>query len=226
MGAGLSGTVPMTAGRVVAMIIGVPLLLIIIGWFALAMVSYAGQSRFRVGLDLPANGRAVQVAVDSGTLRIGPAAGSRLRVAGVARYSLIRAVVTRQVTPDAVRVVSRCQFSVLDCSFRYRVAVPAGSPVTLTDGHGPIVGAGLVNRIVSASDRSGNVALTFTAVPRRVTISDSLGDVTLVLPPGPAAYRIITRAPLGKTTIGVPTSPASRHVIAITDQSGSVTVSN
>ena len=51
--------VPLTRGRVVALAIGVPLALIIIGWIALTEVAFAGQGSYPVRLSLPASGGTV-----------------------------------------------------------------------------------------------------------------------------------------------------------------------
>jgi hypothetical protein len=64
----------------------------------------------------------------------------------------------------------------------------------------------------------------FTAVPRQVRISDSSGNVKLVLPPGPTHYRISASSSSGQTSINVPQSATSPHVVSVTDQSGNITI--
>jgi hypothetical protein len=64
----------------------------------------------------------------------------------------------------------------------------------------------------------------FTKVPQRVQISDSSGDITLVLPPGPTTYRVSASTSSGSTSINVPQSLTSPHVISATDRSGNITI--
>jgi len=218
--------VPMTTGRRLALVIGVPLILLIIGWNALSAAAYAGQATYPVRLDLPASGGTVKVSIDSGDLNGGPGAGDRLRLTGTARYSVVRSTVTWHATPSGVTVVSRCHFVVGECSFNYRVALPAGSPAILSDGSGDITVTGVTSTDVTASDDSGDVTLTFTKIPDRVRVSDQFGDVTLLLPPGRTAYRVSAHASFGDTSVGVPTSPSSTHVITVINHNGSISIRN
>jgi hypothetical protein len=64
----------------------------------------------------------------------------------------------------------------------------------------------------------------FTKVPDLVRISASSGKITLVFPPGPAAYRVSASTSSGQTSINVPQSPTSPHVVSVTDQSGNITI--
>ena len=233
----------MTAGRLLALLVGVPLTLIIIGWTGVTWVAYAGQGSYPVRLDIPVPGRTVTVSADSGDMLITQAAGDRLRVTGTARYSLVRSTVTRHFTPSGVTVSSQCHFVTGVCSFNYQVVLPAGLPalisddsgdlhgsglsgprVTLRDSSGDITVRGLASAHVTASDGSGDIILTFTKVPSRVSVSDSSGDIHLVLPRGDTAYRVIASTSSGTTTTRVPTSPASTHVITVTDGSGDITI--
>jgi hypothetical protein len=218
--------VPMTAGRRVALIIGVPLALLIIGWHVLSAAAYAGQATYPVRLDLPVHGGAVRVSIDSGDLRGGPGASDRLRLTGTAHYSLVRSTVTWHATPSGVTVVSRCHFVTGECSFRYQVGLPAGSQAFLSDRSGDITVTGVTAADVTASDGSGNVTLTFARIPGRVRVSDQFGDVTLLLPSGRTTYRVSTHALFGETSIGVPTSASSPHVITVTDPSGGISIRN
>ena len=77
---------------------------------------------------------------------------------------------------------------------------------------------------MSGHDGSGDVTLTFTKVPDRVQVSDSSGNVTLVLPPGPTAYDVVASSSSGNTAVAVPRSSSSKHVITVTSGSGDVTV--
>ena len=60
----------------------------------------------------------------------------------------------------------------------------------LQDSFGAISVTGLAAADVVASNNSGDISLTFSKVPQRVNVTDSFGSITLVLPAGPATYRV------------------------------------
>jgi hypothetical protein len=270
---------PLTAGRRVALAVGVPLALLTIGWTALTAVALVGEGSYRVNLDLPAHGHTVTVAVDSGDVSISPAAGNQIRVRGTARWALIRSRVTWQSTSSGVVVRSRCQQPTGSCSFDYRVTLPGSLTTVISSGSGDVTVTGLAGHAllqdgsgdirasalsggveikdqsgqvtgaslsgprvlvendsgdiaitglaspdVTTTNHSGNITLIFTRVPQRVVVSDQSGDVRLVLPPGPTLYRVSASTQSGQTSVRVPTSSASSHVVTVTDQSGNITV--
>jgi Toastrack DUF4097 len=92
------------------------------------------------------------------------------------------------------------------------------------DSFGAISVTGLAAADVVARNNSGDISLTFTQVPRQVTVTDSFGNVTLVLPPGSAAYRVSMRDSFGRTTMSVPQSPSARNIITFSNSSGDITV--
>jgi hypothetical protein len=94
----------------------------------------------------------------------------------------------------------------------------------LQDSFGAISVTGLAAADVVARNSSGDISLTFTKVPRQVTVTDSFGNITLVLPPGPAAYRVATRNSFGSTTVSVPQSPTAKNVITASNNSGNITI--
>jgi hypothetical protein len=94
----------------------------------------------------------------------------------------------------------------------------------LQDSFGTISVTGLAAADVVARNSSGDITLTFTQVPRQVTVTDSFGDITLVLPHGPAAYRVATRNSFGSTAVSVPQSPTARNVITASNNSGNITI--
>lgn len=96
----------------------------------------------------------------------------------------------------------------------------------LTDSFGNITAAGVAAGDVRCRNQSGDITLTFTKVPRRVDISDSYGNITLRLPPGPARYRVSTRNSYGQTSVTVPESSSSAHLITATDNSGDIIITN
>jgi hypothetical protein len=100
----------------------------------------------------------------------------------------------------------------------------SGTRAVIMDDSGDITGSGVASRDLTVTDQSGDITVTFTKVPDRVRISDSSGDITLVLPPGPATYRVSASSSSGSTTIGVPRSLTSPHLISVTSQSGDVSI--
>ncbi len=79
----------MTPGALaLALVIGIPLALLVIGWTALTAVAFAGLGSYRVSLAVPFHGRTAVVSVDEGDISVGPGPAGQLRVHGTLHYSL------------------------------------------------------------------------------------------------------------------------------------------
>jgi hypothetical protein len=101
----------------------------------------------------------------------------------------------------------------------------SGTRARIIDNSGDISGRGVSSRDLTATDQSGDITVVFTKVPDRVQVSDASGDIALVFPPGPTAYRVSASSPSGSTSISVPRSQSSPHVISVTDTSGDISIS-
>jgi hypothetical protein len=121
--------------------------------------------------------------------------------------------------------LSGSDIGVNDSSGDISVSGVAGDGLNLGDGSGEIVVTGLAETDVSGRNGSGDVTLTFTKVPRRVDITDGSGNITLVLPPGPAYYQVAASSSSGDRSVSVKTRPSSPYVITATAYSGNVSVS-
>jgi hypothetical protein len=276
----MTGSLPMTPGRWVALAIGTPLALVAIGWTALTAAAWAGLGSYRVNLAVPVHGRTAAVSVDEGDVTVGSGPAGQLRVHGTIRYSLVRPQLRWRRSPSAIALHSHCRVPTGLCSLEYAVTVPAvaGSEVSVASGDltasglagtvalstdsgdvhatrisgsatitdhsgditvtslsaaraliknssGNITVSGASTRDLTAQDLSGDIAVTFTKVPDRVRISNSSGNITLVFPPGPTAYRVNAITSSGQTSVNVRQSQTSPHVVSVTDQSGDITIS-
>ncbi len=94
----------------------------------------------------------------------------------------------------------------------------------LQDAFGNINVTGLAAASVVATNNSGDITLRFATVPRQVSVTDSFGNVTLVLPAGSTAYQVQTHNSFGSTNVSVPRSPAATHVIKVRNNSGDITI--
>ena len=105
-------------------------------------------------------------------------------------------------------------------------AGPARVAVAFKTGSGNISVAGLAGAKVTASSGSGDITLTFTAVPAHVRVSTGSGNVSLILPRGNTLYQVNAVTDSGGRVVTVPTSSASQHVITVTAGSGNITITN
>jgi Putative adhesin len=112
----------------------------------------------------------------------------------------------------------------LDNSFGDITASALTGDLRFQDNSGNVVVNGLAAADVVGVNSSGDITLTFTKVPERVQVTDSSGNITLVLPPGATAYHVIPSNSSGNTAITVPRSSSSKHVIIVANQSGDITV--
>jgi Putative adhesin len=274
----MSAPLPLTRGRLLALILGVPVAFALIAWTGLTEVAYAGQGSYPVRLAAPVHGSTVSLSVGAADVQVTQAAGNTLRLTGKATYSLFRSNVSWHRTPSGVVVSPQCHFFVGNCSFSFHAVLPAGKRAVLSDGSGNLALRGLTGPVtvgsgsgdvqandltgtvslqngsgnitggalsgskvrlrdgsgdiavdslesldVVVTDGSGNISLTFTKVPTRVRVSNSSGNVNLVLPRG-ARYQVNATTDSGNRTVGVLQTTAPDHVITVTDGSGNVSV--
>jgi S-adenosylmethionine hydrolase len=94
----------------------------------------------------------------------------------------------------------------------------------LQDSFGNIYLTGLAAASVVATNNSGDITLRFATVPTQVNVTDSFGNVTLILPAGAVAYQVHTHDSFGSTSVSVAQSPTSAHVIRVNNNSGDITI--
>jgi Toastrack DUF4097 len=94
----------------------------------------------------------------------------------------------------------------------------------LQDAFGNITVTGLAAATTTATNNSGDITLRFAAVPQQVNVTDSFGNVTLILPAGAVAYQVHTHNSFGSTTVSVAQSPASTHLIQVSNNSGDIRI--
>jgi hypothetical protein len=94
----------------------------------------------------------------------------------------------------------------------------------LQDSFGDIDVTGVAAADVVASDYSGDITIRFTQVPRQVNITDSFGDITLVMPPGATPYRVSAHTSFGTTSVSVPQTPTAASVITASDSTGDIRI--
>jgi putative adhesin len=269
---------PLTKGRLLALLLGVPVAFALIAWTGLTEVAYAGLGSYPVQLAVPVHGSTVNLSVGQADVQVTQAAGSTLQLTGKARYSLFRSNVTWHRTPSGVIVSPQCHFFVGICSFSFHAVLPAGKRAVLSDGSGNLALRGLTGPVtvgsgsgdvqvngltgtvslqngsgnitggalsgrkvtlkagsgniaidslesldVVVTDGSGNIDLTFTKAPTRVRVSNSSGNVNVVLPRG-VRYQVNATTDSGNRNVGVLQTSAPDHVITVTDGSGNVSV--
>src|SRR5215475_3537987 len=122
----------------------------------------------------------------------------------------------------ATRLSGRATIS--DHSGDITVTSLSGTRVLIRNDSGNITGRGVSSQQLTARDHSGDITVVFTKVPDLVRISNSSGNITLVFPAGPTAYRVSASTSSGQTSVNVPQSPTSPHVVSVTDQSGDITI--
>jgi hypothetical protein len=230
----MTAPLPMTRGRRVALAIGLPIVLGIIGYTGLTEVALAGQASYPVRLAVPVHGSTVSLSAGSGDVRVTQAAGSQLRVTGTAHYSIIRSTVTWHATRSGVAVSPQCHFIAGECSFDFHAVVPEGKRAVISTGSGNVTLAGLSGPV---SARTGSGDIRAESIPGAVTMETGSGDISGMAVSGAnvtfktgsgdisiaglASARAFARAGSGDITLTFTAVPAQVHV---ENGSGNVTL--
>jgi len=292
---------PLTRGRRVALAIGLPFALALVGWTAFSAVADADLVGFRVHLNVPARDGQTRVTIDTADATVRSGAGRRIWLNGNLLGSLAQPSFGWRSTGTGLTLHSRCWAPTGRCELGYAITAPAGLPLTvsdgsgnmnvsgfrghvtlsdisgnlqasrlagsltlsdgsgditasglsaggvrlsdgsgnvtvsglsaaragLNDGSGDIAVTGLAAAQVTSNDGSGNITLTFTKVPRSVTITADSGNITLVLPRGRTVYQVDAHSSTGTTNVTVrqvPTGKFSPYVIDVSSSSGDITI--
>jgi hypothetical protein len=95
--------------------------------------------------------------------------------------------------------------------------------ITADADQGSITATGLVVRQATLTSGQSNIDATFSQPPALVVATCEMGSVTLRLP-GNTSYAVTASAQMGGTSVRVPQSAGSSHVVKATSQMGSVTL--
>jgi hypothetical protein len=215
----------------------VPIALAMIGWTGFSLVAGVGTGSYAFSDGLAVHGGKLAVHVSDGNVHLVP--GPSARLTGSVRYSLVRP----SFSADAAGVSFRCRIPTGRCSMDSTLTVPPGTSVSLSAGMGDLSVEGLSGSAASLSTDTGNISasgitasdvtvrstagditLTFTRVPSHVSVSDTLGNISIVLPAS-GHYRVHAHSSLGGATTDVVQDPSSSHVIDVTSTIGDVSVS-
>ena len=124
----------------------------------------------------------------------------------------------------AVRLTGLTSGAVADSQLGNIYLSRVAGPVTAQTELGQVSATGLTAYRATLTTAQGSVDAAFSVAPELVTASSQLGSVTLRLPSG-TSYAVTATADLGSTSVTVPQSRVSRHVVKADSQLGSVTVS-
>jgi DUF4097 and DUF4098 domain-containing protein YvlB len=211
----VSKQLPLTPGRLTALLIGVPVSLAAIGWGALSVVALASLDSFAIHRSFPPSGSQLSVTVDSGALTLEPSIDDQVHLDGTARYGLVRPTIDVSSTGGGVSVTISCPWFVAsECSADLTVAVPSGIALTASTASGNITASNLDNLSLQAT--SGNVQITGGA--GLVHLSAVSGQITGV---AMDAADVHASATSGDVSLDFAQPPSD---VTVQDTSGNVTV--
>jgi Putative adhesin len=203
--------VSLSRAQKVTLALGVPLTVALIGWGGLNAVAAVGRGSEQVSMQVPVTSGKVAVSLGAGDLTLQAGSGSTAALTGTIRYSLFPPRPHQATGPDGTTTISfDCTSVVGWCSMASTLFVPAtvtdarlatdtgsitvnGGPqrtLDLSSSMGEIRGTGLSASDVTAHSAMGNISLTFARPPRTLTVTDSMGDISIVLPAG-THYRLV-----------------------------------
>ena len=148
---------PMTPGRWLTLMIGVPIALALIAFTGFSVVSGIGQASFPVIAAIPLQHGQLAASLGGGdvTLHQDQARSSMARLAGTVQYSLVRP----HFSVNGTSVSLDCHLLTGNCGLSATLDVPADTPVDLATGGGNVQASG-IQRDVTLDTAGGDVTLS------------------------------------------------------------------
>ncbi len=148
---------PMTPGRWLTLMIGVPIALALIAFTGFSVVSGIGQASFPVIAAIPLQHGQLAASLGGGdvTLHQDQARSSMAQLAGTVQYSLVRP----HFSVNGTSVSLDCHLPTGNCGLSATLDVPADTPVDLDSGGGNVQASG-IQRDVTLDTAGGDVTLS------------------------------------------------------------------
>ena len=171
------GPLLMTPGRWVALAVGVPVALALIGWTGFSLVTTVARGSYPFSYAIPVRDGQVAVNINAGdvTLRQALGASTTARLTGTVQYGLIRPGISENTTPTGANIGMDCNGINTDCGMSASLDVPAQTAVTLWSNGGNITASGFSNGM-TLSAAGGNVNATNLA--GNLQLDSGGGDLT------------------------------------------------
>lgn len=187
--------------------------------------------------------RVTAVVVNGGASSVTVTGGDRGTVLVSQRLSYTKTppATSRRLVGTTLTLSYSCPAQLV-CGVAYDVQVPAAvavtvdtraGAVTLTALAGPVSAqtyAGLITAVNLSSRTAGlrsdvgGIDATFSAAPMSVSAATNIGPIALTLPDS-ASYKVSAHTYVGSSTVTVAKSAASSHVITVSSDLGSITIS-
>jgi hypothetical protein len=157
---GPSGALRMTTGRWVALAVGVPVALALIGWTGFSLITTVARGSYPFSYTLPVDDGQVAVNINAGNVTVREAPGSSTaRLTGIVQYGLVRPGISENTTPTGVNIGMNCDGIDTNCDMNSSLDVPARTAVTLWSNGGDVAASGFSSGM-TLSAGGGNVAAT------------------------------------------------------------------
>lgn len=228
----------------VTLAVGVPLTVAAIGWGGLNAVAAVGRGTEHVSMPLPISGGGLAVHLGDGDIHLMPGLGGAASLTGTVRYSLFRPGISTSDTDGRVSVGVDCAVPVGWCGADMTMTAPLGitsadvstdsgnitvsSPLSintlmLSSHMGDVSAGGIIASDVTAHSDMGDITLVFARPPRLLTVSDSMGDINIVLPRG-FQYQINANTDMGDRNVGVTSNDGAPNSINVSTSMGDVNI--
>lgn len=214
------GPLPLTPGRITALLIGVPVALALVSLTAFSLLAPFAEGRYHVSYTAPAGTRSLTVNTDGGQVSVEPTAAHRVTLNGTAQYSFIRSTFTTKTIGDDTAMSYQCApLPSSNCWLDATVGVPVGLPVNVSTAGGNIS----VTRIsapVTLHSAGGDLSADHVAGP--LNLSTDGGNIQLNAITAPLTASTmggdIGAADVSADTVKVSTSGGNIQVTGITSR--------
>jgi hypothetical protein len=157
---GPSGPLRMTSGRWVALAIGVPVALTLIGWTGFNLVTTVARGSYPFSFTIPVADHQTAVNITAGNVTLREAPGSSTaRLTGTVQYGLFRPDIIHDNTATGANINLDCDGINTNCDMNATLDVPVATAVTLWSNGGDIAASDFSDG-VSLSSAGGNVTAT------------------------------------------------------------------
>ncbi|MEV5887931.1 DUF4097 family beta strand repeat-containing protein [Nonomuraea fuscirosea] len=189
---------------------------------------------------------ALQVETDSGSIEVVESERQGIHVTEVLTWRKNKPKPSHQVRGDTLALTFNCPATWgfgaagTSCDVSYKVEVPKGLRVKVSSDSGALTLTGLSGELDARSDSgaieadglsakqaaaktdSGEVGLTFTGAPDKVTTTTDSGRISVHVPQGP--YKVVASTDSGGKNIKAAVDDSAPRLIELTSDSGDLEV--